>query len=201
MEPYELAANGDPQLVVDLYNWNIELAAAMFEDLGTVEVLLRNALDRVLVTRYQPNLGSQDWYLVDGVLLQQQGDAVDRAIEGLKGRIGQASHDNVISELNFTFWRDLLGPAYQERLWNPTLHLAFRHAQGALKRWQVYDRVDHLCDLRNEIAHHDPIFERDHQADLTDVTMLAAAISPVVQGWLVKRSRVKDVLGQDPRQG
>jgi hypothetical protein len=48
LDPYEVAARGDPELTVALYDWNIQIGSAFFEDIGVVEVLLRNALDKAL---------------------------------------------------------------------------------------------------------------------------------------------------------
>jgi hypothetical protein len=49
---YLAASQGDPQLALDLYEWNAEISAALLRDLAQVEVGLRNAYDRALSARW-----------------------------------------------------------------------------------------------------------------------------------------------------
>lgn len=43
---------GSPAAAVALYEWNLAMRAALFESLGTVEVILRNAFHRELALRH-----------------------------------------------------------------------------------------------------------------------------------------------------
>jgi hypothetical protein len=49
---YLTASQGDPQLALDLYEWNAEISAALLRDLAHLEVGLRNAYDRSLSARW-----------------------------------------------------------------------------------------------------------------------------------------------------
>ncbi|WP_254394139.1 hypothetical protein [Streptomyces buecherae] len=53
LNPYLTACAGDSTAALALYRWNSDLAAAFFEPLGHLEIMLRNALDARLVTRQQ----------------------------------------------------------------------------------------------------------------------------------------------------
>ncbi|UGT69143.1 hypothetical protein LTT66_02720 [Nocardia gipuzkoensis] len=48
MAPHLTAASGDRDLALALYQWNLQLAAALQEVLGVVEVVVRNAIDEQL---------------------------------------------------------------------------------------------------------------------------------------------------------
>src|SRR5664280_2439179 len=53
LAPYEDAAKLDAGLALALYDWNMQVSGAFYEDLGAFEVLLRNALDERLREKYQ----------------------------------------------------------------------------------------------------------------------------------------------------
>lgn len=47
---------------VALYEWNLQVSGALFETLGAVEVLVRNAFHRPLAGRYADQVPSGNWY-------------------------------------------------------------------------------------------------------------------------------------------
>ncbi len=49
---YLTARAGDPQLALNLYEWNAEISSALMRDLAHLEVGLRNAYDRALSARW-----------------------------------------------------------------------------------------------------------------------------------------------------
>ncbi|MFE4177466.1 hypothetical protein ACFRR7_36430 [Streptomyces sp. NPDC056909] len=51
LNPYLGVCGGDAGAALALYRWNSDLAAAFFEPLGHLEIMLRNALDARLVAR------------------------------------------------------------------------------------------------------------------------------------------------------
>ena len=200
LDPYEAAARDDPDLTVALYDWNIQIGSAFFEDIGIVEVVLRNALDKTLREHYQSRPDSEPWYHQNGVLLTPQGTAVDEAIKLLDDGYGDPEQDDVIAALSFGFWRSLFTPGYQ-RLW-PTLKEAFSYVPPGvnIRQADICDHVSDLHKLRNGIAHHDPIFDRDFEASITSLKRVAEPICPKTYRWLDQRSRVRDVLATDPRR-
>lgn len=48
LEPYMKQTAGNQELAWDLYEWNAEISAALFEVIHHVEVLVRNAMMRQL---------------------------------------------------------------------------------------------------------------------------------------------------------
>lgn len=197
MESFEIAAGYDPELTILLYDWNIRIGAAIWEDLGIVEVLLRSGFDRVLSERFGPA-----WYNATGVLFQQHYPLRDDAIrqaridEGLdEDERHEPEPESVIAAMPFGMWRVLVSKTYETRLW-PIL------TKGALAtkvhRELFETRVADLNDLRNDIAHHRPIFGWHFDETYTNLKRTASVISPHVQLWITGRSRVPEVLREDP---
>lgn len=194
--PYEQAANGNAALTLALYEWNMEAATAIFRDLGAFEVLLRNAIDLKLRARYQAATSAPPWYRQ--VVLR------DKAMEARDVAIGRATaggkpedQDVVTAELSFGFWRYLLARTYQASLW-PIILNAFSGKPGAVDRHGVEFRVDQLYYLRNRIAHHEPIFNRNLVRDHAFLLEVAGWICSDTRDWIEARSTVASVLAVNP---
>ncbi|SFT22181.1 hypothetical protein [Streptomyces sp. ok210] len=118
LNPYLTACGGDTTAALALYRWNSDLAAAFFEPLGHLEIMLRNALDARLVARQQRRGRTIEWYADTAVPLSGK---ARRDIVEAQQRAGRDStttttpRGKIIAELSFGFWRFLLacqvGPA------------------------------------------------------------------------------------------
>jgi hypothetical protein len=205
MEPYLIAANGDPSLTVKLYQWNIRIGAAFYGDLGIIEILLRNTLDGALRNEYQQGADDEPWYDQDGVLFKGGYESVDEAKKGVRKYLGLADdvepdQDDVTARLGFGFWSMLLStPSYRGRL-GPLFRQSFLYPSGnPVHLEDVAIRTGDLSELRNAIAHHHPIFDWDFDASTTNVSDLAGWMSQPIRAWLFQQhSRVADVLRENP---
>nr|WP_260616971.1 hypothetical protein [Streptomyces sp. WAC05458] len=63
LNPCLTACAGDSAAALKLYQWNSDLAAAFFELLGHLEIMLRNALDARLAARQQRRGRATEWYI------------------------------------------------------------------------------------------------------------------------------------------
>jgi hypothetical protein len=196
-----VSAAGSPERAAELYAWNVRLSGAVHEELGMLEVILRNALDRQLVRYHQIALGGDGrWYA--GPLMpwrsarmsEQIGRA--RAQATANWRIPEL-HGKVIAELTFGFWRYVLAAPYQGTLWAPALRRAFPGLNPA-RRAVVYQLVDRLNSLRNRVAHHEPVHALNVAARHRDALLLAGWIDPAASAWIEAASRVADVLAARP---
>ena len=212
MRTYEYATGGDKQLAVDLYGWNVRIGAAFLEDLCTFEVLLRNALDRALRAHFQQAPEAVPWYdqnilhatnykPIDEVLVALgAGQARDWDSSDLTPR--EPDQDDVVAALGFGFWRNLLDPKYQGRMWG-VLRDAFPHpAHGGRPSaahvfstwWPTY------MTWENAIAHCNHLLSWDLARSVRNIDFMAGSISPRVKKWLRDRSKVGVVIDQDPRR-
>ena len=75
----------------------------------------------------------------------------------------------------FGFWRYLSSSAHDVTLWRPYLHHAF---PAGTARPDVDIRAGELHELRNRVAHHEPLLTEDLQRKHTLLLELADLIEP-----------------------
>jgi hypothetical protein len=66
------------------------------------------------------------------------------------------------------------------------------------RRREIHEPLKRLNRLRNRIAHHEPIHQRDLRRDHNDVMRVIAAICPVTAGWVEQNSSIKATLAARP---
>jgi hypothetical protein len=192
---------GSAERAADLYSWNGRLSGAVHEELGLLEVVLRNALDRELAKYHRVAFnGDGRWYADPRMPWQSAKmiDQLDRARAQATGnRRFPELPGKVIAELTFGFWRYVLAAPYQSTLWAPALRHAFPGLHPA-RRATVYQLVDRLNSVRNRVAHHEPIHCLDIAARHQDVLLTATWIDPAAAAWIAETSRVTTVLESRP---
>ena len=198
LAPYLDACDGDLVRAIRLYEWNAAVSGALFEVLADVEVILRNAI-HTSMTAWSIRKGhGPNWFdNAHGLLGPRLMEHVLRARVRVEEQQRQVTSDRIVSELTFGFWRFLLTSKYRTTIW-PIL------SNGALSRVEVgYEemflaRVGRAHDLRNRIAHHEPIHRRKIDRDLLDCLRIVSAICPESADWVRQRSRVLDLLESRP---
>lgn len=201
---------GDDLAMAAHYVWNMELCRELYQPLGALEVVLRNAVHETLRRHY----GMDDWYDHGGAnpkapaLLKNEEQSVDTAKKEIrrdkKREIAQGidpvTPGRVIAALRFGFWTSLLDSAYGTspkgpQFWTPTnglLTQVLPHAGTYYTehRGRVHRRFNDLRILRNRVFHYEPIcygiaLEGGRFVPLTDLhTQLIEAIgwaSPTLQ--------------------
>lgn len=182
---------------------NAALGSAFFGPLQALEVALRNAMHRELSATY----GAQ-WWVSPRLALDRRAAETLIATQTELNRHGKRTPADVVGALSFGFWVALLTrggviapPApktanYDATLWRPALYRAFPHAR--LSRQGAHFALNGLRTLRNRIAHHEPIFQRNLHSDWTAIETVLGWICPVTRNWVVHHSRVLDVLNLPP---
>lgn len=182
----------------DLYLWNKRVSAALWEVLCDVEMALRFSVDRELARLNVTESNHESWVENVEVLIGSDGFRyVSRAKTFLRFRETEINHATVISELNFSFWSSLLTKRYKDTLWRTALRFAFPHSPSRQPEY-IFTRVRHAHILRNRIAHHEPIHQRNLMKDYSICLEILTAISPVIAQWSAENSRVLVVLAQKP---
>jgi hypothetical protein len=196
-----LSVAGSAGQAAELYAWNGRLSGAVHEELGMLEVVLRNALDRQLIKYHQLTFnGDGRWYADRRMPWQsaRMADQLERARAQATGnRRFPELPGKVIAELTFGFWRYILAAPYQSTLWAPALRHAFPHLHPA-RRATVYQLVDRLNSVRNRVAHHEPIHCLNIGARHNEVLLTASWIDPAAAAWIAETSRVTTVLETRP---
>ena len=197
LAPYRHACHGDLDQAIALYEWNVDISTAFWRTLGQVEVVLRNTLHERLAAWSTSTYRESRWYLDPAnVLTLQARDDIAKA----RQRATRAGRDEtpgrVVAELNFGFWRFLLARRYERTLRMPAIRAAFPRHHGI--RRDVDNVLAQLHQLRNRIAHHEPIHAHDLPALRTHAVDLVDWISPDARQWIDHRCEIQAVLERRP---
>jgi hypothetical protein len=160
-----------------IYEWNDAISGALFRVISLVEIVLRNQFHRTLssVHGQMGNASSRDWYLylqLPRESKQKVQKLLERNQRGSKAsRVSKTSPDDVISKLTLGFWTHLIDVrttiAGLVVDWSTMLPVILPgHRQKASTYWSrqasqdaLIARLDLINNLRNRIAHHEPIWK------------------------------------------
>ncbi len=197
---YVMATSGDRKSALQLHAWNTAVSAAFYGPLQGLEITLRNAMNRQLVRKY-----GEEWY--DDNSHAELDQYACRQVALTKNRLercySSAEAAQVVANLSFGFWVSLVGSGgkrgencranYERTLWRPALRQAFRYPKPLLRK-EVHKKLVRLRDLRNRVAHHEPIFARDLEKDHQDILELTDLICPETAEWIKQNSRALELL-------
>lgn len=196
---YRRETHNDMEKAVRLYTWNTAISAAFYAPLQGLEVTLRNALHVQLTQAYGPS-----WYDNPATHLSNVGKQhIERARKDLLRDRKPDDAPHIVAALSFGFWERLLshGPRgknnYEIALWRPALHKAFPHAKPR-RRQTVHRPIMELRNLRNRIAHHEPVFRRNLRSDYDDILGVLGWICPATSSWIKHHNAVEIVLERRP---
>ncbi len=182
---YERLADGDELAAFYLYTLNAALGSAFHGPLQALEVALRNSV-HALMTAAE----GRAWYDT-APLHETQRAAIRGARQALRRERKPETPGGIIASTNLGFWVGLFAKRYDASLWRPVLHRAFDPTPA---RRRVHGQLDRVRTLRNRIAHHEPIVQRNLRADYETILWLLDLLSSVKAAWVRHYSRVPDIL-------
>lgn len=193
---YLQEVDNDLHRALELYDWNGRMAAECFVAIGHLEVLMRNSMDRALSDLSQEAGRGVPWFLQRGVRLESSvRDAIETVRDRLVGLDRADSRDNLIANLSFGTWAQLLANKHDE-LWNRGLRKAFPRA---VDRKQVFQLAESIRKTRNKVAHHNYLQTMDVPHAMDQVFELAELISPEYAEWMRERSSWQETFSACPR--
>ena len=198
---YESATKATPTLTgaLALYAWNAQVAAAMLGPLHICEVVIRNAVADAIAAVY----GAQWPWSASFVRSLPNPPHGYQARQDLRNvSAGKISVGKVIPELKFVFWQTLFTQRFDHRLWQPHLKTVLPYLDTAKSipelRRLIYTELEQLRKLRNRIAHHEPIFQRNLSDDLQKAYELIALRCPVTALWMDGNQQAKQFISNKP---
>lgn len=222
MGTYLTSADNDADRARALYLWDRELSVAFMADLAMLEVALRNAMNAQLVATWGPR-----WFSRVDVALDERSS---RALaEAWRRSAPNRSPDRMVAQCMFGFWRGLLDKGdhvgaeprrvrcdYEQQFWRGVLDKAFpggkAQASGDGERWNrsyALAVVSRVNDLRNRVAHHEPLvngfpltgqqIRRSAQEAHADCLRLAGMLDRDLASLLHAMSSVPSVLAGRPQ--
>ncbi len=183
-------ADDDANHAYQLYLHNLEVSAILYYNIHWVEIILRNAIN----VRLSQNIG-EDWYQrIIRIEEQKQLDAIlerhqkkqEKAKERNNNTIPDLSHDDIISKLSFGFWAGLFKGKYQQ-LWEHNLVYIFDAPKQELKRGEINKQLLHLNQMRNRIAHYEPVILRGSLPKTEqDINYIIKILAPKIASYIRK---------------
>lgn len=152
-----LSACGNHGRALKLYRANIRLSQKMWGVIGLFEVILRNSIDRYMIAQKGP-MWLEDAVAKGGYYAITPGceDAYN-AVQDAMHRLGSSyTHDRLIAKLTFGFWRYQFGKKEFAASGSLLLNI-FPNRPFNTKQKEVFSRLFKINDIRNRIAHHEPI--------------------------------------------
>jgi hypothetical protein len=177
---YQQWAGQDDALARRLYTFNVQLSAALYGPLHMFEVALRNVVDGQLTARKGPG-----WLDDNNVLrtpYQQQCVTAARANLVREGK--QATHGQMVAELNFGFWSSLFG-RQSHHLWQD-LRPIFQ--TKGIQRPMIAAHLKDFRILRNRVAHYEPILGLPLAQRYADITTMTGWLSASAATWINQTS-------------
>ncbi|MGQ0824577.1 MAG: hypothetical protein ACT4OX_06035 [Actinomycetota bacterium] len=184
------ATGGNEVAACQLYTWNTAVSAALYGPLQACEIAVRNAVDTELSRRY-----GRAWFDQPTLLGADELRISRDAQDGIRRRGAAITLGAVVAELGFGFWVGLFARRHDATLWRSSLFRAFSPRPP---RADVFEKLDRLRTLRNRVAHHEPIFQRDLRADVDRILDVLGMLSPDHADWVRHHSRADVVLRTRP---
>jgi hypothetical protein len=193
---------GEDQTVaaLRLYRWNVEVSAALMVPIHLCEVAIRNAASDALTAVYGPRW---PW---SRSLAQALPAASARRYSATRDLAATArahpTTGKVIPELKFVFWEKLFTSRHDQRLWRQHLHTVLPNLDTtktiATLRNDIRADLGQIRELRNRIAHHEPIFRRQLADDLDALRRLVGYRSTEMRTWLDEVEEVTELIAAQP---
>jgi hypothetical protein len=157
-----LAACGNRERALFLYRANIALSQQLFGILAVFEVVLRNSIDRYMISR------QGEYWLENAVLnggyfdINAGCEDIYHSVQEAIHKLGkQYTHDRLITRLTLGFWTYLFAPKEFAAAGSLLLGVFPKRPFG-INQKVVFQNLIKINELRNRIAHHEPIcFEKD----------------------------------------
>lgn len=197
---YLAAADHDADRALDLYQWNARASAALMLPIHLAEVSTRNAVDEALTRVYGPGWPWSNGFVRS--LPAPRGRAYNPRRDLARAAAGEQSTGKVVAELRFAFWQSMFTARHDQHLWQRHLPELFpcsrAGASTASVRATIHRDLGTVRQVRNRIAHHEPVFTRDLAADLAVMTGLVALRSRAAGRWLRRIEGVTELIAGKP---
>jgi hypothetical protein len=156
----------------ELYIWNTVVASRFHGSLQAIEVGLRNAWHRELSAYLGPT-----WY--DDPSFKALDSVLNGYVKTAKGH----GPTQIIPSLPFYFWTRLFNPAYPAWLWSAVSSKVFTPLAPASPTL-IQSELDAVRDLRNRVAHLEPLHTRNLVDDHDRIERIASWIHPTLESWI-----------------
>ncbi len=173
MSRYKQACGNNTKKAQTLYRYNLKLSQEMFTIISCFEVALRNKIDQhfiITIGNDWLRIGASNGGFFDNRHCYLTATNINDGIDHLGAHY---SHNKLVAELGFGFWRYMFAPN-QYRATGRTLLQILPNKPRSTRTIHynntfVFNELASLNKIRNRIAHHEPIcFRLGHSIIDTD---------------------------------
>ena len=168
------------------YHWNVQLAEALTPGIHAIEICLRNAIHNAMRTTYPTSNDMWfDAWVGQGIsreplLLTLDSDQVQAARTRVMNLSKPVEAPRLVAQLSFGFWVELLNDDYDMKIVRPLLGGPMRNVKDPYrKQASLRELFGKFRELRNRVAHHEPIF--DARDDLRHLHELMCGVSSAIE--------------------
>lgn len=197
---YTRLAHSDELRSIRLYKWNVDLAQALWPTLQAWEVCLRNRLNDFLCWKYSNNAWPYDTVKAVRQLKANDQRRLKEARERQerKRHVRQAPLGAIVADLSPGFWVSLLSGAYDVPfVWRANLGRIFPN-EPTMARRAAWKFCNDLLDLRNRIAHHEPILHLPLEQRYADLDRIIAAMCSGTSAYCQSFCSFQEMLARRP---
>lgn len=179
--------NGDKVTALELYRWNLQMSSSLLAPLSIFEVTIRNAISEAIEATYGPLWPWSQSFLIS---LPNPAHLFSPRNELLTLRSKHPTAGKIIADTKFAFWQSMFTARHDAAIWNHHFFKVLPNANQGLSvqvaRKIAHDSMNSVRELRNRIAHHEPIFGRNIIDEFGMIKKLIGWRSSEVLGWLEK---------------
>jgi len=192
--------NNDKKAALQLYQWNLELSSAFIVPLHFLEISIRNAVVEGLESVHTQNWAWNQGY-IRSLPNPRRGYSPQRDLIQASSA-HQPTIGKVVAELKFVFWEKMFTTRHDARIWDNHINNVFPYAPNTMTvpqlRQKIYDDIFIVRKLRNRIAHHEPIFTRNLQADYDKIYELISWRDTHTADWMDGLQSVTRLIAAKP---
>jgi len=196
------AAAGNKRRATELYGWNARISAALLLPMHFAEITGRNVVHDALTEVYGPRWPWNPTFR-GSLPSPPRGYNARQNLEQTARY--QGSTGKVITELKFVFWQTMFTASNHVRIWDQRIAQLLPNA-GAVAgtssevalRERIYADLDAIRDVRNRVAHHEPIHARSLDADLQRMLDLIDLRCTATGSWVRNMEDVTSLLPHKP---
>ena len=144
------------------------------------ETTLRVSVNEALAKIY----GRKDWWETKGLLRRRELEKINFYARFSSLRASRDTH--FINQSTLGFWASLFTRNYHKRIWLPVVEEM--PSLKKVERRAFLKKLNRIKSLRDSIAHHVPILERNVMKDLAYLHELTLLLSPIMSEEIQKSS-------------
>jgi hypothetical protein len=196
---YLQECHGDTRKSLLLYHWNSKLSQSLYLPLQSWEVVLRNKLNEFFIFKY-----GKAWPKNPSAIRNFSGSdrrRLTQTIERLEANLSPAflTTDKIVSDLSAGFWVSQFGARYEiPYTWRSNLKNRIFANDQTITRDVAEDICDRLLDLRNRVAHHEPIFHLPLDQWRADLDRVLNGMCKNTGGYMASACSFKEVWNDKP---